>query len=77
MSDGLARIQTILAGNPDFHCRIPAADVRPEHRFRQDLGMDSLGLIGLLYELQEDFPQLEEKLIASWQTVADALRSLD
>lgn len=73
----LPLIQSILANNPDLGCRMPADKIQSSHRIRQDLGMDSLGLMGLLYELQEQFPHLEEEQLASWKTVEDILKSIE
>jgi acyl carrier protein len=36
-------------------CTVPRAEIREEHRLREDLGMDSVGSIELLSMLAEEF----------------------
>ncbi len=74
---GLELVRSIIANNPDLNCRIAAERIEPEMSFRRDLGMDSLGLMSLLYELQESHSTLDEKDLAGWFTVADCLRAME
>ena len=73
----LADVIAILSRGNDFRPKVPPPSILPAMRFREDLGLDSLALLSLLYELQEAHPDLPESALASWITVEDLLRSVE
>jgi acyl carrier protein len=76
MNQGLTAIRSIIEKNRDLHCRLPAREVLPELRYREDLGLDSLAMMAFLFELQELYPDLNEKHVARWLTVSDTLQDI-
>ncbi len=75
--DPLNVIKEIIEQNEDLEIQIPTAEIQPEHEYRGDLGLDSLGLMTLAFELQEKYPQLDETAIADWTTVQDSINTLN
>ena len=77
MSDAelLEKIKSILKENEDLSILIPVDELKEESVFAADLGLDSLGLMSLVYEIQEDYPDLDESLMADWQTVSDLIKA--
>jgi len=55
--------------------KVRPEEVKPEARFKEDLGADSLDLILLLYEVEEKLGiNLSDEEAKQIQTVADALK---
>lgn len=75
--EALKVIQEILEQNEDLEIQIPISEIKPEHEFRSDLGLDSLGLMTLAFELQEKYSSLDETAIADWTTVEDSIKTLE
>jgi acyl carrier protein len=75
--DPLKVIQEIIEVNDDLEIQISASEIKPEHEYRTDLGLDSLGLMTLAFELQEKYPDLDETAIADWITVGDSIKTLN
>ncbi len=69
-------LRKILSSVPDLRLRHPVDSLQSTHRFRQDLGFDSLAIISLLIELQDHFPQLTEMDAAKWKTLGDCVESI-
>lgn len=69
-------LQQIIADVPDLRSRVPAEALRPESRFREDLGFDSLLMMSFYCELEERFPGMEESMMASWRTLADCAQTV-
>lgn len=74
--DSLQLIQNILENNEDLEIQLKPFEIKPEHEYRADLGLDSLGLMTLAFELQEKYPDLDETAIADWRTVGDSMETL-
>ncbi len=68
------RLQTIIADK----LNIPADSIKPESRFEEDLGADSLDLLNVVMDIEEEFGISipDEKLMAI-ETVEDALASIN
>ncbi len=77
MSPALADVIRILSRSDDFRSKVPPTSITGSMRFREDLGLDSLALLSLLYELQETHPGLLESELGSWTTVDDVVRSVE
>jgi acyl carrier protein len=69
-------LRQIFKSTPDLRLRQPIDSLQTTHRFKQDLGFDSLAVISLLIELQDRFPHLTEADAAKWKTLGDCLESL-
>ncbi|MBX7098319.1 MAG: acyl carrier protein [Myxococcaceae bacterium] len=72
----LTRIAAILNGNPDLALRGPVATLAMETRFREELGLDSVALMALAFELMELAPALDERTIVQWKTAGDCVRAV-
>lgn len=51
-------------------------ELKPETRWKDDLGLNSLAMVALFCELQIEFPHLTETMIADWTTLSDSFESL-
>ena len=57
--------------------RKPPGDLRPETRLREDLGADSLDLVELLFEIEQELDvSIPEAEAADFRTIGDAVRHL-
>ncbi|MCO4793042.1 MAG: hypothetical protein KC493_04980 [Bacteriovoracaceae bacterium] len=74
--DILEVIRNILQESEDLVTQVKPDEVKPEHEYRNDLGLDSLGLMTLAFELQEKYPELDETVIAEWKTVGDSIETI-
>jgi acyl carrier protein len=69
----LERLQTLLAQ----HCAVPA-DTLSEEASLESLGVDSLGLIELVFDVEEAFGvQFASEATASLRTVGDVATHID
>lgn len=55
---------------------IDSVELKPEVRWKEDLGLNSLAMVALLCELQLEFPYLTESMVATWTTLSDSFKSL-
>jgi len=61
----------------DLVSRVCQKDVTAESRFIEDLGLDSIDLVGLVAELEEEFGVIVgEQQMRTFQTVGDAVECL-
>jgi acyl carrier protein len=57
--------------------RVPAEPLRAETRFREDLGADSLILVELIYELEQEFDiTIPDERAQKVRTVGEAIAAL-
>lgn len=57
---------------------VSADDVKPEARFREDLGADSLDLVELVMELEERFgSEISDEEAQQIKTVGDAVKYIE
>lgn len=75
--DHLELIKKILSENSDFGCRLESQEITPQHQIQKDLGLDSIGLMSLIYELQEKYPDLDEEQMTNWTTVQDLINAIN
>ena len=62
--------QRILAALADYLKR-PPSSIEPDHHLRDDLGLDSMAVIELLYKIEEAFDiQIPDQDLAGMSTVA-------
>jgi len=55
-----------------------AAVLEPATRFREDLGADSLDLVELVYDFEQEFGvQIPDRDAAQFRTLGDALRHVE
>jgi len=64
-------IKSIIQENEDLEVRMKVEDVSLETSLGNDLGLDSLGLMSIAYELQDRFPDFDESTIPEWKTLKD------
>lgn len=72
----LKEITTIIKESEDLDPPLPVEQITFETHFQYDLQFDSLALMGLLYELQEKYPDLDENQIDQWKRVDDLIDQL-
>ena len=72
MDDILARLQTMIAEQ----FAVDENDIRMETSFEDDLGADSVDLVELVMELEEEFDigEIPEEELAQMKTVGDVVR---
>lgn len=64
------KVRNILAAK----LHIPANEIFPETAFAEDLGMDSIEMLGLIIEIEKEFEiVLDIESIGHLKTVADAV----
>ncbi|EQC50677.1 acyl carrier protein [Bacteriovorax sp. DB6_IX] len=78
MSDSLIKLREIITNTDDIFTRINASEIEAAHKIQEDLGIDSLGLVNLFYEISDELgTDDDEELAASWKSVADILNYMD
>ena len=76
MDKFLQEIQDVFSSCEDLFINIEIKEIKISHRFKDDLGIDSLGLMTFTYDLQEKFPSLDEMSMSDWITIEDCINSL-
>lgn len=66
----------LLASLPDLVIHLPLDQIKLDHRLKDQLGMDSIQVVSVLYELEAQYPHLTEEMAAGWKTVRDILTSM-
>ena len=69
-------IKNIIKENEDLEPRIKLQNITLNTSLGNDLGFDSLGVMSVVYELQEIFPDLDENLMNDWKTIKDIFDSV-
>jgi len=69
-------IKSIITDNEDITTFIPNEEIKVEHRLVEDLGLDSMNLMSIVYELQEKFESLDESGISHWKTLLDLIKAI-
>ncbi|MBR3571032.1 MAG: acyl carrier protein [Oscillibacter sp.] len=60
------------------YCEVPENDIKPEMRFREDLGFNSLNFMAFLGDIEDTFDvELDEEKAVTLTTVAQALGYLE
>ena len=60
------------------YCETPESDLKPEMRFRDDLGFNSLNFMAFLGDIEDTFDvELDEEKAVTLTTIADALAYLE
>ena len=60
------------------YCETPENDLKPEMRFREDLGFNSLNFMAFLGDIEDTFDvELDEEKAVTLTTVAQALEYLE
>ena len=72
MDDILAKLQTMIAEQ----FAVGESDIRMETSFEDDLGADSVDLVELVMELEEEFDigEIPEEELTQMKTVGDVVR---
>jgi len=56
------------------HCEVPYVDIALHHRIQQDLGVDSLGVVEIVLDIENQFDcECPDHKIRSLRTVADVV----
>jgi acyl carrier protein len=76
IKDHFEILKQVISDCEDLNPRVKTADLKPEHLFQENLGLDSLALMTLAYELQEHYPDLDETSIIEWNKIQDCLDTL-
>ena len=71
----LNKIRKVIEKSEDLDPLIPLKDISYETKFSEDLGFDSLALMSILYELQEENPNINESEINNWKTLNNCVES--
>lgn len=73
-TDALTWWQGLVAGTEDVYVRVPADGVRMDSSLRDELGIDSIGLISVFYAVIDCFGlDLDEVEAANWAHVGDVV----
>ena len=60
------------------YCELPENDLKPEMRFREDLGFNSLNFMAFLGDIEDTFDvELDEAKAVTLTTIAEALEYLE
>ena len=60
------------------YCELPENDIKPEMRFREDLGFNSLNFMAFLGDIEDTFDvELDEQKAVTLTTIAQALEYLE
>ena len=60
------------------YCEMPENDLKPEMRFREDLGFNSLNFMAFLGDIEDTFDvELDEQKAVTLTTIAEALNYLE
>ena len=74
MNDLETRAREILAR----HLKTNPATLRPEDRLREDLGADSLDLVEMVYEFEQEFDtRIPDERAVDLRTVGDVLLAIE
>jgi acyl carrier protein len=74
--DHLALIKKIIDENEDLGCRLKSSEITENHLIQKDLGLDSIGLMSLIYDIQDVYPDLDETLMTNWQSLKDLIEEM-
>ncbi len=66
----------VLKNTEDLNLITPVESLTLNHRLKEDIGMDSIQTVSVLYELEEKYPHLDEQMVSNWQTIRDILLSM-
>jgi acyl carrier protein len=73
-SDALAWWLALVQRTEDVYVRVPREGLRLDSNLRDELGIDSIGLISVFYAVIDCFElDLDEAAAADWQTAGDAM----
>lgn len=70
------QIIEIIKDSEDLDPLVTLKEIKPDTRYREDLGFDSLALMAIIYELQELYPQLDETIIDQWIRIEDTIKTV-
>ncbi|MFN7825009.1 MAG: phosphopantetheine-binding protein [Pseudobdellovibrionaceae bacterium] len=76
MALSLQEFLKILQDIPDLKPKLAFDKIKPDTRFREDLGFDSLAMASLFYTLQDLYSDLSEEKVTQWKTVQNCLDSV-
>lgn len=70
--------KTEFLGLVSQYCETPQNDLKPEMRFREDLGFNSLNFMAFLGDIEDTFDvELDEEKAVTLTTIAAALEYLE
>ena len=72
----LDKMITVIEEHEDLELLLPLEDLKFESELKADLGFDSIGLMSLVYELQELYPDFDGTNIYKWNTLGDIVEDL-
>lgn len=67
----------ILKNTDDLNLMKEIELINLNHRLKEDIGMDSIQTVSVFYELEENYPHLDEQIVAKWVTIRDILLSME
>jgi len=78
MSQAIEMLKQIITNTDDVFVRIPVEEIKGEHKIQEDLGIDSLGLVNLFYEISDEVESDDdEEIAANWSTVSDITKYIE
>ena len=72
----LDKMITIIEEHEDLEPLLPLEDLKFESEIKADLGFDSIGLMSLVYELEELYPNFDGTNLYKWNTLGDIVDDL-
>jgi acyl carrier protein len=78
MSQAIEKLKQIITNTDDIFVRIPVDEIKGDHKIQEDLGIDSLGLVNLFYEISDEVESDDdEEVAANWSTVSDITKYIE
>ena len=60
------------------HLKKDPSDIKPEHRFNEDLNTDSLARVELIMAIEEEFKiEISDKVAGKFKIVGDAIKFIE
>lgn len=66
----------IFEATEDLELRLAIIDLTLDLRLKEDMGMDSIQVASILYELEPLYPHLNEDVLTRWKKLRDVLESM-
>jgi acyl carrier protein len=73
----LINLKKVIEQNEDIITEIDSQTIVETNKFKEDLGLDSMAMMSLSYELQELLPQLDDSAFSTWVIVSDCLKDME
>ena len=66
----------VLKKTSDLRSKVSLDHLKMNTQLRKEMGFDSLSVVALFCELQDQFPHLQEEMVGRWLTLGDCASSI-